>query len=278
MMAEVLGRRTGCAGNKGGSMHMTDASIGILGANGIVAGRLPTWPPAPALRPAHRLWPGHHVLLRRRHRQPGHLPREPEHGRPMEATPVCPCAEQRLGDLGVAGQAPGHQGHRHQGAGYGMARVIVAVTTCLTCARPRGGCGANARRGEGPTLLECKTYRYGSHHVGIREPLYRSTKVAGGAGRRTPSTGWSSVLSSGIMTEAGVDQVRKAGRRDRGRSGVRDEQPMPVPRRRWRISSSTARQWAVREEVYGMRTITCGQAVTGSPQGRDGPGPQGGPC
>ena len=41
MMAELYGRRTGYCKGKGGSMHIADFSIGMLGANGIVAGGIP---------------------------------------------------------------------------------------------------------------------------------------------------------------------------------------------------------------------------------------------
>ncbi len=41
MMAEIYGRRTGYCKGKGGSMHIADFAIGMLGANGIVAGGLP---------------------------------------------------------------------------------------------------------------------------------------------------------------------------------------------------------------------------------------------
>ena len=41
MMAELAARTTGYCGGKGGSLHMTDFSLGILGANGIVAGGIP---------------------------------------------------------------------------------------------------------------------------------------------------------------------------------------------------------------------------------------------
>ncbi|MGL4495498.1 MAG: thiamine pyrophosphate-dependent dehydrogenase E1 component subunit alpha [Beijerinckiaceae bacterium] len=41
MMAELYGRATGACGGKGGSMHIADFSVGMLGANGIVAGGLP---------------------------------------------------------------------------------------------------------------------------------------------------------------------------------------------------------------------------------------------
>lgn len=40
-MAEMLGRVTGCSKGKGGSMHFTDPSVGLLGANAIVAAGIP---------------------------------------------------------------------------------------------------------------------------------------------------------------------------------------------------------------------------------------------
>ena len=36
MMAEIYGKASGLCSGKGGSMHVTDAALGILGANGIV--------------------------------------------------------------------------------------------------------------------------------------------------------------------------------------------------------------------------------------------------
>ncbi|MBY0337630.1 MAG: thiamine pyrophosphate-dependent dehydrogenase E1 component subunit alpha, partial [Acetobacteraceae bacterium] len=41
MMAELFGRQGGFCGGKGGSMHIADFSVGMLGANGVVAGGIP---------------------------------------------------------------------------------------------------------------------------------------------------------------------------------------------------------------------------------------------
>jgi len=41
MMAELFGRASGCNGGKGGSMHIADFGVGMLGANGVVAAGIP---------------------------------------------------------------------------------------------------------------------------------------------------------------------------------------------------------------------------------------------
>jgi TPP-dependent pyruvate/acetoin dehydrogenase alpha subunit len=41
MMAELFGKKTGYCKGKGGSMHIADVDIGILGANGIAGGGIP---------------------------------------------------------------------------------------------------------------------------------------------------------------------------------------------------------------------------------------------
>ena len=41
MVAELFGKKTGYCKGKGGSMHIADFSLGILGANGVVGGGLP---------------------------------------------------------------------------------------------------------------------------------------------------------------------------------------------------------------------------------------------
>ena len=40
MMRELLGREGGCCGGKGGSMHIADFSVGMLGANGVVSANI----------------------------------------------------------------------------------------------------------------------------------------------------------------------------------------------------------------------------------------------
>ena len=52
IMAELYGRQTGYCKGKGGSMHIADFAIGMLGANGIVAGGMAAWR-SPSLGTVH---------------------------------------------------------------------------------------------------------------------------------------------------------------------------------------------------------------------------------
>ena len=96
MVAELMGKSTGVCKGKGGSMHIADVEKGMLGANGIVGGGIPlacgAALTAKTLR--HRRCRG--LLLRRRRRQPGHVPRGAQPGRDLEPPGRLCLREQRL--------------------------------------------------------------------------------------------------------------------------------------------------------------------------------------
>ncbi|MCC6383166.1 MAG: thiamine pyrophosphate-dependent dehydrogenase E1 component subunit alpha [Dehalococcoidia bacterium] len=167
MYAELFGRATGYNKGKGGSMHVCDMEIGMLGANGIV-GAGPPIAIGAAFSDRYRgtsnvavtffgdgasneggvheaaniaaLWklPGLFVC---------------EYNGYGEFTP--PARHQAIRD--VADRA----------AGYGMPGVVVDGMDVIAVYEATREAVARARRGDGPTLLECKTYRF-YDHVGIR--------------------------------------------------------------------------------------------------------------
>jgi TPP-dependent pyruvate/acetoin dehydrogenase alpha subunit len=169
MMAEIFGRRTGICKGKGGSMHIADVDRGMLGANGIVAGGIAL--AAGAALSAKVLRTGgvavsffgdgaanegafHETLnLAAIYRLPAVF--VIENNGYGEATPVEYHASVR--DLAVRAQA------------YGIPGVIADGMDLFDVLAKAGDAIARARRGEGPTLLECKCYRYYGHYVG--DPL-----------------------------------------------------------------------------------------------------------
>ncbi len=174
MMAELLGRRNGVCKGKGGSMHIADLDRGMLGANGIVGAGIPLAVGA-ALSAQIKQTGGvavaffgdgasnqgqfHEALnLAAIWKLP--VVFVVENNGYGEATPMEFVTPVR--DIAV------------RAASYGMASAIADGMDFFDVHEQAGAAIARARRGEGPTLLECKTYRYFGHYVG--DPLTYRTK------------------------------------------------------------------------------------------------------
>ena len=176
MMAELFGRSTGICKGKGGSMHIADVDKGMLGANGIVGGGIPLAAGA-ALTAKVKKSGGvaiaffgdgasnegsFHETLNLAAILKLPVVFVVENNGYGEATPVE--YHVAIRDLAIRAQ------------GYGMPGVVVDGMDFFAVFRAAEEAIARARRGEGPTLVECKTYRYYGHYVG--DPLtYRSKEA-----------------------------------------------------------------------------------------------------
>ena len=98
VMAEMYGKANGWSRGRGGSMHLFDASRRFYGGYAIVGGGLPI-AVGLALADKHAEPPARHrVLLRRRRRGRGRVPRVAEPRRAVEAAGAVPVREQPLRD------------------------------------------------------------------------------------------------------------------------------------------------------------------------------------
>ncbi|SHE98839.1 pyruvate dehydrogenase E1 component alpha subunit [Alkalibacter saccharofermentans DSM 14828] len=175
MMAELFGKETGYCKGKGGSMHIADATKGILGANGIVGA-------------GHNIAVGAGLAAQYRGNEQ-----------------VCVCF---FGD-GSTNQSTFHEGlnlasiwklpvvfvcenngygislsqEKHQNitdismraVSYNIPGVTVDGNDVFAVYEAVSEAVSRARKGQGPTLIECKTYRHRGHFEG--DPTtYRSTE------------------------------------------------------------------------------------------------------
>jgi pyruvate dehydrogenase E1 component alpha subunit len=85
MMAELFGRVDGYCKGKGGSMHIADFAVGMLGANGIVGGGLPIACGAALAAQLEGTGRRHRVLLWRRRGRRGRVPRGAQYRDGVEA-------------------------------------------------------------------------------------------------------------------------------------------------------------------------------------------------
>lgn len=173
MMAELAARSTGYCGGKGGSLHMTDFSLGILGANGIVAGGIPMATGA-ALAFQMRGEPrvalaffGDGAVNEGAFHEAANLAG-------LWKLPVIFFCENNLYGEGTpqSKQAPVAD-LAIRAEGYAFPGVIVDGNDVLAVYGATKIAVERARSGKGPTFIEGKTYRYRGHYEG--DPMvYRS--------------------------------------------------------------------------------------------------------
>jgi acetoin:2,6-dichlorophenolindophenol oxidoreductase subunit alpha len=175
MMAELYGRQTGYCKGKGGSMHIADFGIGMLGANGIVAGGISIITGAGLAAQmegkggvavsffgdgASNAGPFHECL---NIAATWKLPMIYVCENNLYAAQTAAAATHALPD--VAGRA----------AGYGIPGIVVDGNDITAVYQAAIRAVDRARSGDGPTLIECKTYRQRAHTERKGQPDPRDT-------------------------------------------------------------------------------------------------------
>lgn len=163
MMAELYGRYTGYCKGKGGSMHIADFNIGMLGANGIVAGGIPIVTGAGL---AAQLDGKGRVAVS--FFGDGASSAGPFHeslniAALWKLPVIYVCENNSYGVNTPATAAVAVKDVADRGAAYGVPGVVVDGNDVLAVYEAARAAVRRARAGEGPTLLECKTYRWRNH-------------------------------------------------------------------------------------------------------------------
>jgi pyruvate dehydrogenase E1 component alpha subunit len=173
MMAEIFGKSAGVCKGKGGSMHIADVGKGMLGANGIVGGGIPLAIGA-GLSAKVRKTGGVAVAFFGDGATNQGAFHESVNIASILKLPVLFVIENN--GYGEATPVEYHVNIRDlaaRAASYGIPGVIADGMDFFDVFGKASTAVERARRGEGPTLMECKTYRYFGHYVG--DPLtYRS--------------------------------------------------------------------------------------------------------
>ncbi|MEP7214955.1 MAG: thiamine pyrophosphate-dependent dehydrogenase E1 component subunit alpha [Anaerolineaceae bacterium] len=167
MYAELFGRVTGYCKGKGGSMHISDLDLGMLGANGIV-GAGPVIAIGAAFSNKFRKTDNVTVCFFGDGASNEGTFHEAANMAALYKLPlVFVCENNGFGEFTSQERHQAVHDIADRAAGYGMPGVIVDGMDAIAVYEAAGEAIARARRGLGPTLLECKTYRF-FDHVGIR--------------------------------------------------------------------------------------------------------------
>jgi acetoin:2,6-dichlorophenolindophenol oxidoreductase subunit alpha len=162
-MAELYGRQTGYCKGKGGSMHIADFGIGMLGANGIVAGGISIVTGAGLAAQmegkggvavsffgdgASNAGPFHECL---------------NIAAAWKLPMLYVCENNMYAAQTAAAQTHALPDVARRAAGYGIPGIVVDGNDVFAVHQAASAAIDRARSGGGPTLIECKTYRWRAH-------------------------------------------------------------------------------------------------------------------
>ncbi len=163
MMAELCGRSTGYCKGRGGSMHIADVTKGNLGATGIVGGNIPVGTGA-----------GISVMLRGTDQvvlcffgdgasNTGNFHESLNLASAWDLPVVYICENNLYGMSVPFRKASKLKNIADRACAYDIPGVVVDGMDVLAVRQAVQEAAARARQGEGPTLIECKTYRWYGH-------------------------------------------------------------------------------------------------------------------
>jgi len=174
MMAELFGKRTGYCKGKGGSMHIADIELGILGANGIVGGG----PPIAAGAAFAIQYQGKDNVAVCFFGDGASNQGTFHEGVNMAAIwklPVVFVCENNF--YGISLSQAHHQSIADvadRAAAYDIPGVVVDGNDVMAIYESAAEAVKRARAGHGPSIIECKTYRHRGHFEG--DPMVYRTK------------------------------------------------------------------------------------------------------
>ena len=207
MMAELYGKATGYNKGKGGSMHIADPRLGILGANGIVGAGLPIATGAG---------------LSAKLRKSGQVTvcffgdGASNQGTFHEAIniaaafdlPVVYVCENNLYAVGTRqSDVRKVEDIADRGVGYAIPGLAIDGNDVIAVYEAVKEAVDRARAGMGPTLIECKTYRWRTHFEG--EPdTYRPPEEVEAWMQREPIAPYrTKLIEQGVLTEAEASKI-----------------------------------------------------------------------
>jgi acetoin:2,6-dichlorophenolindophenol oxidoreductase subunit alpha len=185
MMAELYGRASGLCGGKGGSMHVADFSVGMLGANGIVAGGIPI-----AVGAAQGLGILGSDAVVACFFGDGAVNRGPFlEGLNWAAIYKLPvlfvCEDNTFSAFTHSSTTTAGPGPLARAEACGVTGKRVDGNDLAAIREAAGRMVAEMRAGGGPRFLWCKTYRF-SGHVSVDPAAYRKQEDVDAALKRDP--------------------------------------------------------------------------------------------
>ncbi len=210
MFAEFFGKETGYCRGRGGSMHIADVSRGNLGANGIVGGGLPIAVGAALAMKQQRKRDAVVCFFGDGASNEGAFHEALNMAALWRLPVVFVCENNKYGMSTSTERSMAVKHVADRAAAYAMPGQVVDGNVFAEVAEAAYGALRRARAGDGPSLIECKTYRIRGHSRSDRN-RYRTKEEIEAWQRRDPITLFSDDLQRhGLLTAADIDALKTA--------------------------------------------------------------------
>lgn len=209
MMAELFGRATGYCKGKGGSMHIADVDKGNLGANGIVGGGIPL--AVGAALTSHMFDEGYVVLcfFGDGASNEGSFHESLNLASIWDLPVVFICENNQYGMSGSIKEMVNIEHIADRAKAYGIPGKVVDGNDIVEVMNVTDEAVRRARNGEGPMLIEAKTYRWKGHSKSDAKK-YRTREEEMEWRKRDPIKKFrKQLIEEGILTEERAEEIRQ---------------------------------------------------------------------
>lgn len=232
LMAELMGKETGICKGRGGSMHLADKSVGIISESAIVGGGIPLATGVALSAKVRRTDQVCLCFFGDGAVNQGTFHESLNMGSLWKLPVIYFCENNgyAITTSLIASHAQPNIAKRAES--YGMTGVAVDGQDVCAVYEATTDAVARARRGEGPTLIEAKTYRFDEHNVGLVIPgkPYRSAEeVESYKVNRDPLRLFRMALASGDFSDAELNLIEEEVKGEVA-AAVRFAEESPYPR------------------------------------------------
>ena len=212
MMAEFLGRETGYCRGRGGSMHIADIPGGNLGATGVVGGGIPT---AVGIALALQMHRSDQILLSYfgdGASNEGEFHESLNMASTWKLPVVFICDNNQYGMSMHFSKVMNIEKISERAASYGIPGTTVDGNDVLAVYDAVMTAGEHARSGQGPSLIECYSYRWRGHSKSDRN-LYRTSQEIDDWKTKCPIRRFKKVLvDAAVMKNDEVEAIDQAAK------------------------------------------------------------------
>ncbi|WP_309086121.1 thiamine pyrophosphate-dependent dehydrogenase E1 component subunit alpha [Chelativorans sp.] len=229
MFAEFFGKTTGYCRGRGGSMHIADVTKGNLGANGIVGGGIPI--AVGAALTAKRLGTGKVAVsfFGDGANNEGAFHEALNMASIWKLPVVFVCENNGYGMSTSVARSTAVPNIADRAAAYSMPGVIIDGNILSKVAEAANEAVERARLGQGPTLIECKTYRYRGHSKSDRNRYRTKEEIEQWMTQHDPISLYEAELREfGVIDEAGIAAIRADVEREIA-EGIEYAKASPAP-------------------------------------------------